>query len=112
MFDRTACPDAKLLAARPFCQPDRTCSVFCASRSGVEGSNAISCLLSREPTAALRRPTTRLRAAISPDGGLAGAQVKAAMPGSPFSIARWWAGRVPTRARYLMMFGRRARSYG
>lgn len=42
MFDRTACPEAELLAARPFVSMT-TCSAFCASRSGVEGSNAISC---------------------------------------------------------------------
>ena len=43
MFDRTACPDPGLLAAQPFVSIDGTCGAFCASRSGVEGSNAISC---------------------------------------------------------------------
>jgi len=32
------------------------------------------------------------------------------IPGSPFSIARLYAGRAAMRARYLMMFGQRARS--
>jgi len=34
------------------------------------------------------------------------------MPGSPFSIARRYAGRALIRPRYLMIFGQRERGYG
>ena len=43
MFDRTACPDAEAFDSSAVCQHRRTCGALCASRSGVEGSNAISC---------------------------------------------------------------------
>ncbi|MGY3461816.1 hypothetical protein ACVWW5_007266 [Bradyrhizobium sp. LM3.4] len=44
MFDRTACPDAEPhFDSSAVCQHRRTCGALCASRSSVEGSNAISC---------------------------------------------------------------------